>query len=94
MLSCGLNSATKDRIHLKDLWLFNKREMSKSGLRGDCKGMNGVINGKRVTERDGGQHRESERPSVRKPEQRSIETDSNDVGSVSVNKHLSEHRFQ
>lgn len=94
MISYSLNSTTKDRIHLKDLWLFNKREMSKNGLRGDCKGMNGVINGKRVTERDGGQHRESERPSVRKPEQRSIETDSNDVGSVSVNKHLSEHRFQ
>lgn len=90
MISCGLNSATKDRIHLKDLWLFNKREMSKSGLRGDYKGMNG----KKVTERDGGQRRESERPSMRKPEQRSIETDSNDVGSVSVNKHLSEHRFQ
>jgi len=56
--------------------------------------MNRVINRKRLTERDGGQHRESARPTMRKPEQRSIETDTNDVGSVSVNKHLSEHRFQ
>lgn len=56
--------------------------------------MNGVINAKRVTERDAWRHMESERLSMRKPEQRSIETDSNDVGSASVNKHLSEHRFQ
>lgn len=46
---------------------------------------------KRVTERDGESHRERE---YEKREQRGIGTDSNDVGSVSVNKHLSEHRFQ